>query len=400
MKYIKTFESLVGNKFYFNTEFDIKSLTFKEISQEIRFEKLGSGWKNIEENSLIIVYKDIFDNYKKRTGNIISYSSNYIWQINKSLNLFKYDNYHLDKLISILPIFIEYAKHWFSIQSDDINEIKKIVLEKSKEKDSRNFYNLSGHLLRFEPDDMKIFKNNWDGVLVELDRETQYYVFWDIAKDAQLVGGNEKRFGIKSETETFDMPEWVLDELIRYTNDASKKMNLEVKEWLKKNSPKPSTNTQIYRSFGIELHDWSKYDKTSDAIINEPLKLSKYLYRLTGLKKLEDFKKGEFVNVKRGKESSWSHTALISRQFARGLASGSINLLVKYDVSPDEIVIDFTQLPESLKKKFKFRNQNEVILDTGAYKAEIADIWLDEGMIAWLNENGYTWIPKKGIFKN
>ena len=400
MKYIQTFEALVGNKFYFNTEFDIRDLTFKEINRKIRFSKIGTGTNdNIEEmRSLIQVSNK--NNYRTYKDNVINYTNNYVWKIDKPLNLFEYTEYNINKLISIAPIFLEYVKHWLSIKSDDPSEIKKIILDKVKLKEYQDFNRLSYYILRFEKEDLLKFKSIWDGIMLNVDNKIEYYIFWDIAKYSKLIGGNELLFGKKSPIKDFELPEWIFDELIRYTNDASKKMNLKVKEWLQENSPKSSDPIRVYRAFSIDLADWSDYSKNSNAIVNDPIKLSKYLYRLTGLKNLTDFIKEHNITIKRGKESSWSHTALIARQFAKGLASASINILVKYEVQPKDIIIDFTLLPEHIKKEFKFRNQNEVILDKGAYQGVIDDIWIDKGFSKWLIENDYIWISKKGIFKN
>ena len=81
------------------------------------------------------------------------------------------------------------------------------------------------------------------------------------------------------------------------------------------------------------------------------------------------------------------------------MASSSINVLVKYNTKQDDVIVDFTLIPEKYKNNFKYKNQNEVILETGAYKGIIQEIWLDDKFIQWLKENGYDFNSKIGINK-
>lgn len=106
------------------------------------------------------------------------------------------------------------------------------------------------------------------------------------------------------------------------------------------------------------------------------------------------------IKINRSKESSWSYKAEVSRSFAYGMASSSINVLVKYVAKPSDIVIDFTMLSEHDKKLFKFRHQNEVILDIGKYDATINDIWISKNFEEYLRENPIYKFKKRFGFSN
>lgn len=385
MKWIKTFESLVGNKYYFETiDNDLYSYLDKYGVNRIGFYDF-----NIK---LYRVYKDSLDLYRKNKWSWISYTNNFIWKVNKPLNLFVSDEYHLTKLAKEIPSWIPAIKKYFNFTTDSTKNLIDLVETKCDDKNMS--FSDKFNIIRFENnEDYFKFIKLWDGIQIN----DNYFVFEHIIKDSTIVSGNEKTFGINRNIKDDNFPEYVMEELIRYTDTAGTKMKKDVKEWLKENSPKSNQPISLYRGFSLELAQFEIYDEKS--LINNPDKLEKYLYRLTGLRKLEDFKKGNYATVKRAKESSWSHTPVIAKQFASSIASSSLNILVKYEARPEDIIIDFTYLPDNIKKQFKYRNQNEVILETGSYKSKIINIWISKYLEKWLNDNGYEWYPREGIIK-
>lgn len=351
-------ESLKGNKFYFET----KDNDLENIYSTIR---IGSYEYNIK---LYEVYKDVLSQYKKSKSKLVSYTSNYIFQVSKPLNLFCFDKYHLKKLAENSS-WLSTIKNYLSVKSDDLNDIINAF-----DKVSNKF-----ELIRFENDEEYIqFSNMYDGITFD----NRYFVFEKIIKSSKLIGGNH-HIGINRDiNKDIKIDEYVIDELIRYTDDASVKMNKNIKEELKKLNIKSEDNIVLYRGFCLELDDYGDFK-----LMKDEKALSKYLYRLTGVKTIEELKKGNYLNIKRGKESSWSHTPVIAKQFTKGLASGSINILVKYEAKPEDVIIDFTYLPKDIKKLFKFKYQNEVILETGSYKSKIVEIWYDDKFKKYLSSN-------------
>jgi hypothetical protein len=117
-----------------------------------------------------------------------------------------------------------------------------------------------------DENDMDIFAKIYDGIGIPKynfnnDKyDSEVYVFYHVLKDLKLIGGTEKLLGRKSNIE-MEIPDYVIEELVRYTNDAGKKINPYVKKWLKENAPKPPIGTRLYRSFKLDLSDWGSYDK-------------------------------------------------------------------------------------------------------------------------------------------
>lgn len=415
MKYLMTFESLFGNKFYINSRYDLRNLEFNEISKILPNRHLlySGSWN--ENNTLFYIYKQLsYRKYGKLKMDIISSNSNYSWQTSNPLNLFKFDKYNFKKLSEKCKSWTSRVKYYFGFDDENIDTLIDKIIEKIYKFDNYGSVNFGIFFdaLNIDEEDLNIFNQIYDGIEIpkyykQKPTTNEYLVFYNVIKTMKLIGGTEKLLGKKSDIE-MEIPDYVIDELVRYTNSAGKKLNPYVKKWLKENSPKPPDGTRLYRSFKLDLSDWGSYDKEktwgkdktpTDALVFYPEKMKKYLYRLTGLKELTDFKRFGDIIVKRGKESSWTYNAQISKPFVEGLASSSINVLVKYNIKKEDVLVDFTLLPEKYKHNFKFKNQNEVILDTGSYKGKIQEIWLDDKFIKWLEENGYKFNNRIGIYK-
>jgi len=414
MKYLMTFEALIGNKYFLNSRNNLIGLDFNEMRQNVPNRHLiyGGDW-NYENGYLFRIYKKL-SSRKSGKLDIISPDTNYIYQISKPLNIFKFDKYHFKKLSEKCPDWIQKVKRYFDLKDENIDDMIDNLIKYIYKFDHNDGVdqNLFFDSLVMDENDMDIFAKIYDGIEIpkyykKEKYDSEVYVFYHVLKDLKLIGGTEKLLARKSDID-IEIPNYVIEELIRYTNDAGKKINPYVKKWLKENAPKPPTGTRLYRSFKLDLSDWGSYDKDktwgkdkrpTDALVYYPEKLRKYLYRLTGLKELTDFKRFGEITVKRGKESSWTYNAQVSKPFAEFMASSSINVLVKYDTKPGDVVVDFTLIPEKYKKDFKYKNQNEVILETGSYKSTIQEIWLDDKFIEWLEENGYKFNNRIGIYK-
>ena len=210
----------------------------------------------------------------------------------------------------------------------------------------------------------------------------------------KLVGGNYLKYNKISDNEDFVIPDNITDELIRYTENANRRMKVWVRDWLLEYSPKPSKPITIYRGVTIDVCGYS----TNCNNIEES-DIIKKMFKFIGIRDLDKLHKGSDIKSKRGKESSWSYNADISTTFASGFASSDINVLMKTVVDPSDIVIDFTLIPEKIKDEFQYRNQNEVIINKGVYDTKIAGVWFSHRFIEWYETNGIKLVKNKGLYK-
>jgi len=234
----------------------------------------------------------------------------------------------------------------------------------------------------------KKFRVLFDGIV---DRHVNY-VWTDIVlNQGTIVDGAAQRIDAGPGAEGFTMPDWVIDELLRYTKNPGKRMKKPVKEWLLENSPKDYTQVTVYRGFGTQVDDWGDYSGVTMADVK------KRLFRRTGVRDLTKLHVGDKIKVKRGKESSWSVSAQVATNFAAGQAKKSINWLVKAVVPASKVVIDFNELPRELRQKFPFHGQGEVIVDKGVHQGMVSMTWVDQGFETWLAEHGLVFKRQVGV---
>lgn len=363
-------EKNMGNKFIIITPEPLDSLMREGRANKFHFE---GSFKNAELSIHLQNYDGLV-RYRRGIGNFSATHSsyNYIYTFEKPINLFDVKNIkdveYLIKHNGVIGKLVDYS----------MKEIKDFIDRYST--DFIEFYV-----------DQKVFLKLFDGYI---DRNNNPYAFWSKIKgNIYLADGNIKRFG---EEDNFDInydsiPQWVIDELNRYTDNAKKRLNKEVKKWCYENLPVKSK--RLYRGMSIQFDDWGDYSEVSIDGINKILKRQMGT-SLDGLRRMAS------VKLKRGKESSWSTTPQIAREFGNGMAMSSIGFLFTFDAPKDKIVIDFTELPVHIKKKLnRFHSQNEVIIDTGAIPATLNAIWIDKPFEKWLNANGYGFSAKKGVFK-
>lgn len=317
------------------------------------------------------------------------YTNNYIYEIRKTPLLFdgsERDCYRLFK--SGLVDLTRFARYWGAqIPQDNVGLAKFL---------SGKFSKANSAFLDIDlPNTLGIstanFKKLYDGVSLR----GSHRIFVDVIRaNAVLVDGASKRTdtGPKEENQIV-FPDWVLDELVRYTNDASKRMKSGVLDWLLANSPKSYSSRRVYRGFGTQIDDFGDYSNLTIAAVN------KQLFSRTGIRDIGQVRVGGKILVKRGKESSWSASPQVAMNFASGQAEKSINFLVKAEVPADRVVLDFTELPVTIRRSFKFHGQAEVIIAPGPTEGVLSTLWLDKRFIAWLDTQGYDFAPQRGVFK-
>lgn len=374
---MKLLENIKGN-FYFS------------YSQPIEF--IENSRKHIYDNEIFIeIYKGLGkEKYKKNflnyTGNP---SFNYIYQFN-NLNFFEFtvkdilfgikngfinENIILQKLqlVNIADIFQTKQSRLYEL-SNDIMSIKKVYGE--------SLFNMS------------IFKRYYDGFSRRfqssihtprakkyLSEPNCYLIFFDKALlKAKLVDGNAVRFQKNQDEFELNIPEVILNDLERYTNSHSKRLNVETKKWLEENFKLPYQNVKLYRSIAFNTFDANK------------------LIKMIGVN-FDKIKKENNVILSRRKESSWSYNPEIARHFSYGFSSDDLNILFKANISADDILIDFTKLPKKYQKHFFYIHQNEVIVKSKKINAKIADIDISKKFENWLMNRGFLFKNNIGIIK-
>lgn len=362
MNYIMTYEALMGNKFYFSSPNDI---TKNNNSSGIYLNSMFS--KNPIKIYSVYVKNAIPLKFLTHTHS--SNHLNYIYQVNKALNLFKFDDYHITKLINDYPSFKGSLIRYLSLKENDdiISKIKEF-------KDTK--LNI---IRRLDDDDMQKFYTKYDGIYLD---ENHIFVFDRIYYNAKLINGMAVKFKLNDSDENNDIefPEYVIDELIRYTDLSNRKLNERAKDWLIKYAPKPKEPITLYRGISIDL-----FPNYNDSIVSDSKKLSSLLYRRIGVKEIKDLKKGFEIEAKRGKESSWSYYPEIAKAFILGMGKDDVNLLVKSVIKPEDIIVDLTLLPKKVKDKLDFIYQNEVIVNVGKYKSIISEIYFSKKAKSKLN---------------
>ena len=314
------------------------------------------------------------------------YTNNYIYEIRTPISLFdgsERDCYRLFK--SGFVDMERFNRYWGEQGSSDPVSLAQFLAKKIK-----------GPMFGMDlPNTLGITTANFKKLFNGVHLRNSSQIFVDVIKaHAVLVDGLSKRTdtGPKEENQIV-FPNWVLDELTRYTDDASKRMKAGVLEWLMENSPKPYANRRVYRGFGTQIDDFGDYSKLTLALVN------KQLFSRTGIRDIGQVRVGGKITVKRGKESSWSASPQVAMNFASGMAEKTINFLVKAEVSASRVVIDFTELPTTIRKSFKYHGQAEVIVSPGPTEGVLSTLWLDKKFIAWLDSHGYDFVPQRGIFK-
>ena len=368
MLYLKTFESYSIKKMYFINEYDVNNT-------------LPYTYPSLYKHKLYSVYDHIYTQYKKGVSHKSTASFNYIYETG-NLNLFDFSRKDFDTLNIICKSWYSAFKKYYTTNATDV--LNNLHFE---------YMSDALHSIRFDDvSDMDIFMVHYDGFVLN----GNVLVFENIIKNSKLIDGNVKRFGTSSLVKT-DLPEHIIDDLIRYTDDAGKRMKKETYQYLLENAIKPKEDITIYRGFGLDILAYGNHDD-EQSLINDTEKLGSYLKRRIGISEIKDIHKNQDITISRGKESSWSHNAEIARGFATGMASDDVNILVKCVAKPSDILIDFTLLSENDRKKFKYIYQNEVILKVGKHKSTINDVWISNSFNKYIqSKTSYKYIKGYGI---
>lgn len=377
-------EKLIGNKYYLSLSDSIENIKTNHLMS------LDSMFSKTDDNTYILLHNEKWYNWflKNIDNNTASYSFNYIYKITKPAKIFIQDNYHFEKLIDELKKK-GIINDGFSDELDDEGCIKTF-----KEYYTRNSKDFLTYCIFHSNKKKELFRSFYDGFLFD-DKRNEHYFFWDFIKNnVELVDGIIKRFR-QDGTDSVNIPSWVLDELKRYTTKASRKIDKEVIKWCKENLPRK--DKVVFRGIGFNLVDVDYFNDIEEVSKNED-KIMKKMKKFFGINNLDEIQVGNTLKITRGKESSWSVTPQVSIAFMKFMRD--LGILFKMKVKASDIIIDFTELPASVKKDFDFSGQNEVIIDTGKYQATIDQVVVNGKLFEqFLELKGFIYKKNRGIFK-
>ena len=210
-----------------------------------------------------------------------------------------------------------------------------------------------------------------------------------LQKHTELVDGNVMRFVRETPLEQPPtVPDTILDELVDFTRKAGRRISPATRKWLRENVRPPYGSIRVYRGIALDGSTFDELDKSCRA------------YFKIGLAELH---RGAPVVLTRGRDSSWSTTPQVSREFAN---LGTIKVLVAADLDPGQITVDLNLLPLDVRRKFTHFSQNEVIAAPGKIRGSVAYIAAFEHLTERFEGKGrtrdpelekLTWVPRYGI---
>ena len=355
-------------------------------------------------------------NHFRKTLNFSSKANNYIYKIQEPLRLFDGSFEDCLRLFKAYPEAVsalaERAKkmidrgipsHFGDVlvngKKKDINNANKLLsslsIEDAATLVSQEINNDTGLLFhtRFLLQTLGVsfadFRKIYSGFSYLKDRKHfGPSVFKDVAENAVLVDGTVMRTSQDDyEDRVITFPDYVREELTRYTQMSNRRMNSSAVEWMKENTPKPYKTVRLYRGFHIPIGNESIQD------------IMKNLFRWTGLRSLEELRRGVPVKIKRGKESSWSTSPQVATSFMdipNAEYGESISVLVKADIPADRVVLDFNELPMSFRRSFPFHGQGEVVVDSGPVIGTVASVFAQNPKIP--DDAKVQFVPRIGFF--
>lgn len=355
---------------------------------------LGSRNVTIDGEFLYIVElfsRSYYNNYRKRlsTKSIVTCENNFIYEYSIPTQALNLDD----------PNELDFAINRGIVIPDDGYYTRDELL--------KDKYHAISYCNRWL--DYPKFKERYKGFVIfgNLYLLLNYEEYIDLHSKLTLVDGNAKRFTSSTDHQENKLPDFVIDNLVNYTDMEKRSLSENTIEWLTNNFKKPYNELTIYRGSGIGLDRIAdrtrkyKYDWNNLPLDN----LEKYLKKYYGIKHLEDLRIGAPISMIRGKESSWTVTPQTAQNFAY---DDSIGIVVKATVPASRVLIDFRLLPKSLlKEKFRFWTQNEVIISAGPIDSIVSTLSIcdnrtkeEDRMSTWLANNGYTFKANFGFSKS
>lgn len=124
------------------------------------------------------------------------------------------------------------------------------------------------------------------------------------------------------------------------------------------------------------------------------------LFRLKSFKGYP-FVKGGQIQLSTTGASSWSTNAVIAEQFAEG--TGPLYIVIKYEVNPENVVVDTRLIDPVQRKKLYQAYQREIILKPGKYNVTVETIGEEENddlQTGWNNYDPKEWKKLNDAFQS
>lgn len=373
----KLSESIVSNKYYLATEYNLHDQFIKSRIERIiiRLYPEGEGGNAsaiaYSNDDVISVYLIPFksttmDAYKEANRHILEY--NYIYEIDtNTTNLLNINN---DKEIIDCKNYGIISRN--KVNNSFIELPEKDMIEFIRSKFSYIIWMIDYN--KFKEKYAGFLFNNIAYLVVEEDKVMEF------CSKLKLVAGNAKKYDTgssdnDSESIIQNIPKSILTELNNYTQLNTYPISKKSQSWLLDNFQKPYSEITLYRGVGINLSGNSPEE------ILEFLNLN--INSLLGLNDIDEVRVNQpVIQYKPSGFTSWTTYVDIAKTFS----DSDINFLLEANVPASQVLFDFNIIPKSyLQKHFRYWSENEVMV-CGTVNAKIKDIWLDKDNATKLNK--------------
>jgi hypothetical protein len=329
-------ESLLGNIFYI----------FSAKPNDFVYHALDVSRSSARSTEYVLTWKD--SDYKSYVKDVSYFAPdneyNFIYRINKKLNLFQHN-------------------------------VSKVKMTEEQ---------------------FDTFRETFDGFI-----GLEVCIFRDVVeKNLELIDGNALRFpGELDKVEVVDDIYWedtIMPSLKHYQEKAGRDLPINVIEWLKENIKKPYSSKVLYRGFGVDFGpSWYEREQVPPGLTLE--ECNSKLKDLVGLNSIEEIKVHTKILHKRGKQSGWSLYPDVAEGFGRGWGEGHLNFLIQSDIPSDMIILDTSTLPDKFRKDLQYWSQNEVIVEDVPIKSRLLKVWANDTFKEWLVKKNLRILPKVGV---
>jgi hypothetical protein len=206
---------------------------------------------------------------------------------------------------------------------------------------------------------------------------------------ADLVDGLSVRYqdDHPSDTVHADFPPWVIEGLEQYTTNVKPKLSSDIQQWLQEHIELPYAQTRAYR--GIEMTflgspDMEDIRQQVSSYFNIPV---------------DRLRAGQSVEASPGAPRSWSHTPEVARSHGPN-KGGSIRVMLKANVSADDILVDVTLLPDDIQARLYSDHENELIVRATPIQSTLDGVYAMSHIRTTLQQSGYRFEQGVGVIEN
>lgn len=203
-----------------------------------------------------------------------------------------------------------------------------------------------------------------------------------VLSKARLVDGNVQRFVREAPDPSLTIPAEVTRELEHFTGFEGRSLSGETRHWLQEHFPAKAVT--VYRGTGMNATSFMDLDKRSRDRFGVPL---------LGLHA------GAELSMTRDRDTSWTTTPQVAREFTR--AAGSLRVLLQTKLTPSQISVDLNHVPLEVRKQFVHFSQNEVIAAPGTIRVRVLSVEAEPGFLKRVERDpaftNLTFVPRFGF---